>query len=67
VPPLFRFIQARGNVDEKEMFRVFNMGVGMVLVVTPKLAGEVLAAVAGSWRLGRVITSSGSDRVILKG
>jgi phosphoribosylformylglycinamidine cyclo-ligase len=67
VPPLFRFIQSRGNVDEKEMFRVFNMGVGMVLVVAPRLASGVLDAVPGSWRIGRVIAASGSDRVILKG
>jgi len=67
VPPLFRFIRARGNVDEQEMFRVFNMGVGMVLVVPPRSASEVLAAVPGSWRLGRVIAASGNERVILKG
>ncbi len=33
VPPIFKFIQDQGNVFEKEMFKVFNMGIGMVLVV----------------------------------
>jgi len=33
VPPVFRFIQERGKVDYDEMFRVFNMGIGYVLVV----------------------------------
>ncbi|MEW5901394.1 MAG: phosphoribosylformylglycinamidine cyclo-ligase, partial [Acidobacteriota bacterium] len=34
VPRIFRVIQERGAVDEREMFRTFNMGVGMVIVVS---------------------------------
>ncbi len=55
VPPLFRLIQRRGDVDEDEMFRVFNMGVGMILVVDPALANHVLAEVSGSWPMGEVV------------
>lgn len=33
VPLLFRFIQEKGEISEKEMFSVFNMGIGMILVV----------------------------------
>ena len=33
IPPLFRFLQQQGGVDEEEMFRVFNQGVGMVVIV----------------------------------
>lgn len=33
IPPIFKFIQEKGEVDESEMFRVFNMGVGLILVV----------------------------------
>jgi len=36
VPRIFRLIQARGQVGEREMFRTFNMGVGMVVVVAAK-------------------------------
>jgi phosphoribosylformylglycinamidine cyclo-ligase len=36
VPPLFRLIQRGGNVSDEEMFRTFNMGVGMVAVVAPE-------------------------------
>jgi phosphoribosylformylglycinamidine cyclo-ligase len=36
VPPIFRVIQARGHIDDREMYRVFNMGVGMVLLVPPE-------------------------------
>lgn len=33
VPPVFHLIQKMGNVDESEMYRTFNMGIGMILVV----------------------------------
>jgi phosphoribosylamine--glycine ligase/phosphoribosylformylglycinamidine cyclo-ligase len=36
VPPIFRLIQTRGQVDADEMYRVFNMGIGMVLLVEPE-------------------------------
>jgi len=41
VPPIFPFLQSLG-VDEEEMFRVFNMGIGYVLVVRPAFADAVL-------------------------
>lgn len=41
VPPIFRFLQAQGGVDEAEMRRVFNMGIGYTLVVRPKFANAV--------------------------
>jgi phosphoribosylformylglycinamidine cyclo-ligase len=42
VPPVFSLIQERGPVAEPEMFRTFNMGLGMVLVVPSSEAGGVL-------------------------
>jgi phosphoribosylformylglycinamidine cyclo-ligase len=33
VPPIFRYLQKIGNVDRDEMYRAFNMGIGMVLVI----------------------------------
>ena len=35
MPPLFRLIQKGGVVSEEEMYRTFNMGVGMVVIVDP--------------------------------
>ena len=43
-PALFRFIRENGNVPEEEMLRVFNCGVGMLLVVDPGRVDEVLAS-----------------------
>ena len=42
IPEIFHFLQEHGNVPTEEMFRVFNMGVGMVLVIDPESAGEIL-------------------------
>jgi phosphoribosylformylglycinamidine cyclo-ligase len=41
VLPLFRFIQEKGGVAEPEMFRTFNMGIGMILVVAEKGVSRV--------------------------
>lgn len=35
-PPLFQWLQEKGNVEQAEMYRVFNCGIGMVLVVSPE-------------------------------
>lgn len=42
VPELFHFLQEKGEVETEEMFRVFNMGVGMILAVAPAGLAEVL-------------------------
>ena len=42
IPPLFDLLQERGEVETEEMFRVFNMGVGMVMAVAASDVGEVL-------------------------
>ena len=59
VPAVFRWLQSLGDVDAGEMHRVFNMGVGLVLVIAPvavRQAQECLTA-AGieSWTIGKTI------------
>jgi phosphoribosylformylglycinamidine cyclo-ligase len=46
IPPIFRLIQERCGVDEHEIFRTLNMGIGMVLVVGPKDAEKAIALFA---------------------
>jgi len=43
VPKIFRIIQSKARISEKEMHTVFNMGIGMILVVDRKKAKQVLA------------------------
>jgi phosphoribosylformylglycinamidine cyclo-ligase len=40
IPPVFTFLQENGQVEEREMFRVFNMGIGMTLAVSPSDVDE---------------------------
>jgi len=62
VPPIFRLIQRGGNISMEEMFEVFNMGIGMVLVVG-RLHAEEVGAKTGSKVIGQV--TPGSGRVLL--
>ncbi len=59
VPSIFSLIRKRGNVDIPEMFRTFNMGVGMVLVVAKEKAAAVQRKLVPfrlrSWVIGEVI------------
>lgn len=63
VPPLFRLIQQTGTVSEDEMFRVFNMGIGYVLLVAPESAQDILArlhdARERAFRLGEAVAGTG--------
>lgn len=42
ISPIFNLIQSEGNVELSEMFNVFNMGIGMVVVVKPEVATEAI-------------------------
>ena len=55
IPELFYILQDSGGVDTDEMFRVFNMGIGMVLVVDPEALREVLGSLRASGQRGEVI------------
>ena len=63
VPPLFRLIQDKGGVSDAEMFRVFNMGIGFVLVVASDAAEDTLARLRAAGetacRLGEVVAGEG--------
>ena len=41
MPPVFPWLQAAGDVDEQEMYRVFNMGIGLVLMISPYYADKI--------------------------
>jgi phosphoribosylformylglycinamidine cyclo-ligase len=64
VPSVFEELQRGGNVQQAEMFRVFNMGVGMVLIVPPENADVIIraadAAGIGAWTMGEIRAGSGN-------
>jgi len=59
VPPLFRLIEERGNVAEEEMYRTFNMGIGIVLAVAPEDAEAVRARLPEALVVGEVVKGEG--------
>jgi phosphoribosylformylglycinamidine cyclo-ligase len=67
VLPVFKLIQRAGGIDEEEMYRVFNMGLGMVFAVSPDTAGRVRSLVPGALQVGEVTSLiEGQQRVILE-
>ena len=55
VPKIFEIIQEIGNIDDQEMFHVFNMGIGVVLVVSKTNVKTVLNDLKSAKEPGRVI------------
>jgi len=67
VPDVFRFLQKHGNIDEEEMWRVFNMGIGYTLIVRPAFASAVVRKLKRYGEDARVIGEivKGEGEVIL--
>jgi phosphoribosylformylglycinamidine cyclo-ligase len=57
-PPIFDWLQKLGDVDTEEMYQVFNMGIGLALIISPYYADSVRRTVEGHgiacWPIGRV-------------
>jgi phosphoribosylformylglycinamidine cyclo-ligase len=68
VPNLFRQLERAGAVERAEMYRTFNMGVGMVVITdeanAPAIEASAASAHLGSWRLGRIVRGAGQVRII---
>lgn len=65
---IFDFLQAQGPVEEEEMYRVFNMGVGFVLIVAEDFADSIAAKLTRYgervYKIGRI--TGGTGKVVLK-
>jgi phosphoribosylformylglycinamidine cyclo-ligase len=60
VPPVFRWLQRMGNVPDDDMFRTFNMGLGLIIACAGDSADRVLASLADAGephatRIGRIV------------
>jgi phosphoribosylformylglycinamidine cyclo-ligase len=68
VPGIFRYLQEKGPVEEEEMFRVFNMGIGFILIVAEDFADSIKSKLEKLgekvYKIGRITT--GSRQVVLK-
>ena len=65
VLPIFLQIQEGGGISRDEMYRVFNMGLGMVLACDRGRVAEVLGLVPGALEVGEITPDAGEGRVIL--
>jgi len=65
VPPIFRFLQEKGNIPDEEMLRTFNNGIGLVMVVAEELVGDVLLRLQGlheqAFVIGEIVARKPED------
>jgi len=67
IPTIFSFLQEKGGVSEKEMFRTFNMGLGFILVVPKKQVPKVLKKIPRARHIGQIRKKRGTSQVIWTG
>jgi phosphoribosylformylglycinamidine cyclo-ligase len=67
IPNVFRVLRDAGHVEAAEMYRAFNMGVGMVVIAPPDAADAVMRAAKAAndraWVMGHVAAGSGRVRL----
>ena len=70
LPDVFQWLQHQGNIDIQEMYRTFNCGIGMVLVVNAEEADHAIELLNKSgetaFRLGEIVHSTGAPDVIVE-
>ena len=68
IPPIFKLIQEKGNIDIKEMFQTFNMGIGLVLIVSSGEQEVILKRLQKlqepAYHIGEVKTKTEKDKTI---
>lgn len=66
VPEIFRIVQKKGNVPEKEMYRTFNMGIGMVIIVDHTVREKVLKIIGNEGAyIGKIEKSKISEVIVI--
>ena len=62
-PPIFTLLQERAAISRDEMYRVFNMGIGMTLICAPSDAKAILTSIPDAELVGEVLESNSDERV----
>ena len=65
-PSIFSLIQKKGKVDTQEMYRVFNMGIGMVLICSSHNARQLTNQIPEARIIGSIVNQTTRTRVIIK-
>ncbi|MEC7788488.1 MAG: phosphoribosylformylglycinamidine cyclo-ligase [Chloroflexota bacterium] len=66
-PPIFGLVQERGSIQTEEMFRVFNMGLGIICILSPEDVGDAALRETGFFQVGEISRTDSASRVNLKG
>jgi phosphoribosylformylglycinamidine cyclo-ligase len=66
-PPIFNLLQKKGNVETAEMYRVFNMGIGMAVICAAENVKKISKALPEAKVVGEVVKQRGEARVIIDG
>jgi phosphoribosylformylglycinamidine cyclo-ligase len=66
IPPIFKLIQREGKVAEAEMYHVFNMGIGMVVICSPENADQLTGQLPEAKVIGEVVRQKGAARVVVR-
>jgi phosphoribosylformylglycinamidine cyclo-ligase len=66
--PIFKMIEARSGVPDAELYQVFNMGIGMVAIISADQVDAVLKFIRAqrnqAWLIGEVVKGKGEARVV---
>jgi phosphoribosylformylglycinamidine cyclo-ligase len=66
--PIFQIIQAKGEVPEDELYQVFNMGIGMTIIISPEKADSALSFIRAqsqrAWLIGEVVRGTGRAKLV---
>jgi phosphoribosylformylglycinamidine cyclo-ligase len=63
--PIFKLIQKKGDVDETEMYQVFNMGIGMTIICSPQQIAKIANILPQAKVIGEIIKRKDEERVII--
>jgi len=66
VPPIFKLVQKDGGIEEAEMYRVFNMGVGMTVVCSPQQVASIASVLPEARTIGEIVKAVDEDRVAIE-
>jgi phosphoribosylformylglycinamidine cyclo-ligase len=65
IPPIYKLIQEKGAIEESEMYRVFNMGIGMTIVCSPQQVAKIVSILPQAKVIGEIIKREDEERAII--
>jgi phosphoribosylformylglycinamidine cyclo-ligase len=61
--PIFKLVQKEGNINEEEMYQVFNMGIGITIICSPQQVGRIMSILPEAKVIGQVVEGKDKERI----